>query len=131
MKRNTLNYCIDAASFTCFSLLTSTGLLLYFVLPPGNGHRAAVWGMGRHDWGEIHLVLSLILLALMVVHLMLHWKWIRQVTKECSKKISQFSIYSVCGALLVLGLSIAPFLSPVERIGGQSGTHKHGHRHHR
>jgi len=52
--------------------LTSTGLLLHGKLPPGSG-RASIWGLTRHEWGDIHLVLACTFIVLIVLHLGLHW----------------------------------------------------------
>jgi Domain of unknown function (DUF4405) len=90
MKRTHLNALMDALSFIAFLLLLSTGLLLEYQLPPGSGGthgfgmgRGAggrtitlLWGWTRHDWGQIHYWIALALVAILALHLLLHWKWI-------------------------------------------------------
>jgi phosphotransferase system glucose/maltose/N-acetylglucosamine-specific IIC component len=78
MKRNTLNLTVDLLSLVVLLALACTGLIMAFVLPPGSGGRGglALWGMGRHDWGEVHLVLALALIGLLLVHVPLHWSWV-------------------------------------------------------
>jgi hypothetical protein len=85
------NFLVDLIAFVDLLLLTATGAILMWVLPPGSGGghghghgagRAAseaktLLGLGRHDWGEIHFVLALLFLALMLLHLCLHWTWIK------------------------------------------------------
>ena len=97
MARTTLNFTVDLVSFVDLLLLAGTGVILKWVLPPGSGGghghglgggRGAgevktLLGLGRHDWGDVHFVLSVLFLALMLVHLYLHWSWI----KTCSKAI--------------------------------------------
>jgi len=87
MKRNTFNFWIDIISFLVFFLLILTGLLIYYVLPPcGNctGENTAgaagsvLWGLDRHNYGAIHFYLSLATIALMVLHVALHWSWVCQ-----------------------------------------------------
>jgi FtsH-binding integral membrane protein len=130
VKKNTLNYIVNAASFVVLLFLSSTGLLLHFVLPPGSGRKLAVWEMGRHDWGEIHLILAFIILALMVVHLLLHWSWIHNTTKHYASQLRGFSFLGLIGLLIVIGFSIAPFLSSVENSNHYQGKHKRGYYHH-
>jgi len=57
--------------------LVFTGLLIYLVLPPGSGHgKMTVLGMDRHGWGDVHFWLAVAVLALVVVHVALHWQWV-------------------------------------------------------
>ena len=39
--------------------------------------------MGRHDWGDLHFVLSVLFVVLMLLHIILHWTWI----KTCAKSL--------------------------------------------
>jgi hypothetical protein len=95
MKRTTLNFIIDLIGFVDLLLLAATGSILRWVLPPGSGgygrafrggrggqHIKSLWGMGRHDWGDIHFVLSLLFLSVMLVHIILHWTWIKTCVKS-------------------------------------------------
>ncbi len=97
MKRTTLNFFVDLLSFVDLLLLAGTGAILRWVLPPGSGGHGYGFRGGRgalvetrdlaslrrHDWGDIHFVLAVLLLFLMLVHLYLHWPWI----KTCGKSI--------------------------------------------
>ena len=55
-----------------------------YILPPGTGarhhgideHTRFLLGWGRHDWGDLHFILAVIFVILMVIHIILHWKWI-------------------------------------------------------
>jgi len=33
--------------------------------------------MTRHEWGAVHFYLAILFVALMVVHIILHWTWIK------------------------------------------------------
>ena len=90
MKRLHLNAPIDAFAFAGFMALAVTGLVLRFQLPPGSGgmvgrglgrgaaHRPIelLWGLTRHEWDNYNDWIAVGLLAVLSVHLMLHWKWI-------------------------------------------------------
>jgi len=43
---------------------------------------ASLLGLGRHDWGDIHFVLALVFIGLILLHLILHWTWIKTCTKS-------------------------------------------------
>ncbi len=97
MRRTTLNFIVDALGFADLLFLATTGVIMRWVLPPGSGGGHArgfrggrppaeandLLGLGRHDWGNIHFVLALLFVLLILVHLVLHWTWI----KTCGKSI--------------------------------------------
>ena len=78
MQKNTLNFLVDAVATVAMLLIIATGFLLYLILPPGSrgGHGLEFWGLGRHDWGDIHFWAAVTLLGLMVLHVLLHWDWV-------------------------------------------------------
>jgi hypothetical protein len=110
VKRTTLNFTIDLISFIDLLLLAATGVILRWVLPPGSGgghgpghgqgfrggrgpvEVKELLGLGRHDWGDVHSILALLFLVLMLVHLYLHWTWI----KTCGKSILLPSPRNAC-----------------------------------
>jgi len=84
MKRTWLNFVIDGVTAVCAIGIVWTGLLLYFVLPPGSGrHGQTLVGMDRHEWGDWHLYLALTGLALVLVHVALHWRWMCVMACRC------------------------------------------------
>ena len=63
---------------------------MHWVLPPGSGGRPGghparkeLLDLSRHDWGQIHFWIAAAMVALIVVHLALHWGWI----KTCSSRV--------------------------------------------
>jgi hypothetical protein len=59
--------------------MIATGYILRFPLPPGTNKSLALWGLSRHQWGEVHFWISLGLLAVLLTHLALHWQWVVSV----------------------------------------------------
>jgi hypothetical protein len=110
--------------------LATTGLLLRFQLPPGSGGlhgmgagsgagsrpATVVWGFSRHEWGSIHYWIALVLLGVLAVHLILHWKWIVCVVKgKPHREVSggRFAL-GIAGLVLATLLAAAPLLTPAE-----------------
>lgn len=81
MRRNTLNYIVDVATLLAIFAMIATGLLIRFVLPPGTsgrhgGRELSLWGLNRHEWGDVHFWAAAVLGALLVIHVALHWSWV-------------------------------------------------------
>lgn len=101
MKRATVNFVLDLIAFVDLLLLGTTGSIMRWVLPPGSGagrgyglrggrgpgpgadQARQLLGLGRHGWGDVHFVLALVFVSLVLVHIVLHWTWI----KSCGKVI--------------------------------------------
>ena len=122
MKRPNLNFIVDFLGFAGFVLLTATGVLMRYVLPPGSGHVTTVWTLDRHEWGSIHFWIAIAFLAVLAFHLFLHWRWIVTLMRGRPREGSgvRVALGSV-GLVALLALAIAPFASPVEREAGGSG----------
>lgn len=95
MKRVWLNFWVDLAMFAAMAAAAGIGLVLKYVLPPGSGGGRGfrggrglsdgpgadgallLLGLTRHEWGDIHFYVSLVLVALLAAHIVLHWTWIK------------------------------------------------------
>jgi hypothetical protein len=99
--------------------MTASGVLMRYVLPPGSGHSTTIWGLDRHEWGAIHFWLAIGLLAVLALHVWLHWRWIVAVLRGRPRDDSGARIaLGVVGLAALLALAVAPVLSPVERDEG-------------
>lgn len=77
MNRTKLNFALDLIAFACFLAMGATGWILKYTLPPGSGRSGAeLLGMTRHEWGDVHFLLAVVLALAILIHLALHWKWI-------------------------------------------------------
>jgi uncharacterized iron-regulated membrane protein len=88
VRRVTFNAVVNMVGFAAFAVLTVTGLVELLLLPPGTGGRGhggvptlTVFGLGRHDWGDIHNVAGVAMLGIVALHLTLHWRWIKCLPK--------------------------------------------------
>ncbi len=130
MTRTKLNVAIDAAAFVAFLFLLSTGLMLQYQLPVGSGgvqgrgmgrgaaerEISLLWGWTRHDWGQIHYWIAGALVAVLAVHVVLHWKWIVCVMRGTHSDASGFrfgvGLASMIGLVL---LAAVPFIAGTEQ----------------
>lgn len=76
MNRSHLNLLIDALAAIALVTMVGTGYILRFPLPPATNRTHELWGMSRHEWGGIHSWASLGLVAVLLIHVILHWEWI-------------------------------------------------------
>jgi len=94
MKKTWKNFWTDAVMFVQILALSATGIILKWVLPPGSGHGLGhghghghelndgtgpetLLGLGRHDWGDVHFWIAVSLVAILVLHVILHWTWVK------------------------------------------------------
>ncbi|MFH1882727.1 MAG: DUF4405 domain-containing protein [Planctomycetota bacterium] len=100
MKRINLNFIVDLVAFLDLLGLACTGFVMKYILPPGTGGRGRMlrggrgagehadeqikylWSMTRHEWGGLHFYLAVIFAVLMIVHIILHWSWIKAYFKS-------------------------------------------------
>lgn len=128
MKRSTLNFILNAIMFLFMSALAGTGFLIKYALISGQESWAVYgtkvdlffWGMDRHEWGYIHLILGYILLGLVILHIVLHWKMItavynRILEESLMKNVVTLFIIAICALFVVAPFFIQPKVIPSER----------------
>jgi hypothetical protein len=73
---------INVMSFILFVVLALTGLLNWLVLPKGYQARGSFLVSLRHFLVEVHEWVALIFIITIVIHIMLHWTYIRHNLKK-------------------------------------------------
>lgn len=89
MKRTKLLALVNIASFIIILVSAFSGIVLWQILPQGNGWQGGrnistsnyFLGLSRGDWSNIHNVSSLIFILLIIIHLFLHWSYIKNLPK--------------------------------------------------
>lgn len=83
-----LNFVVDALILVAFLAATVSGVVL-LTMPHGGyqGGRNPYYGqtvlyLTREGWNDIHVWGSLAMIAGIVVHLVLHWRWIVWMVKR-------------------------------------------------
>jgi hypothetical protein len=77
-SRTKLNLWVDIVTGLAFAFMVGSGILAKWILPPGSrGGTGFVWlGQGRHFWSDIHFWVGISMLALVILHIYLHWNWV-------------------------------------------------------
>jgi len=122
MNESKVNFVIDALMFLCMAAILGMGLLMKFSLIPGKeilpkyGRNVglSLFGMDRHEWGTIHLAVGIVLIALLAVHIVLHWKMIltlyrRLIASRSARRVVATAFLIVCAILIAF-----PFLLEIE-----------------
>jgi hypothetical protein len=64
---------------------TISGFVLWFALPSGTGRSGleqSYWGLTRHNWIDIHDWVAIGLVVIVIIHLLVHWKWVFRMTRH-------------------------------------------------
>lgn len=81
--KNPLLRTCNLVLYAGFCLLAGTGVLLHLRLLPGSqaqgGRGLELLGWSRHEWGEVHTWTAYVVLAALVAHLLLNWKWLEVI----------------------------------------------------
>ncbi|MBN1572487.1 MAG: DUF4405 domain-containing protein [Deltaproteobacteria bacterium] len=124
MKKGRYNFVVDTILAFLFMMMVSTGILMH-LFPKGLGRTTAL-GLTRHEWGDIHLTISLLFLVFILVHFILHYNW-EKVTAMRFLKIGGKTLAISVLLLFVVALSLPFFITkdlPDERgYGYRSGKY--------
>ncbi len=119
------NWIIDAAVFSGALLATLTGFYFLF-LPIGGyqGGRNANYGLillfERHTWDEIHTWGGILMIAAVVIHLALHWSWVKTTSRKVGSSLlgrgSKFSRGARINILVDLFVALGFFVTALSAI---------------
>ena len=116
-SRTAINFWVDLVTAVAFAGLLGTSFLMKYILPPGtcDGDVVKVWlGHSRHWWGDIHFVIAIAMIALIIVHVWLHWGW---VTGAWGKLLGSLKSPATWGALVVMaGVMAVPWIIPAVKL---------------
>ncbi|MBI9039278.1 MAG: DUF4405 domain-containing protein [Bacteroidales bacterium] len=122
MKKSKLNLIIDFLLLILMAAITGIGFIMKFRLISGHEKwekygvnlDTSLFGLDRHEWGTIHLILGFILIALLVIHIWLHWNMIICIFNKLIKNKGPRIVFTIVLCLLTLFFLIAPFVFNIE-----------------
>ncbi len=93
MGKGSIRYLVAASAFLAFLLEVFSGFVLWLALEHGDGFRGGrgagqppgqdeFLAVTRSEWIDIHDWAGVALLAVIVLHLILHWRWIVTMTRR-------------------------------------------------
>jgi hypothetical protein len=131
MTRPNWNYLVDVVMFSMMGAMIFIGVLMAFFLASGpvvDEGSKYVWGLHRHQWGDIHMILSFIFTGLFLIHILLHWGWIKGATKKLLRSPATLILILLLPVLVILvAWSVSEKDSPVYGGGGvQEGSAQEG-----
>lgn len=131
-NRNKTNFYIDIAMFIVMGGLIGIGILIKYVLIAGQERwliygrnlELTFWGLDRHQWGTVHLILGIALFVLLVLHIIFHWK---QVTCYFRRYIAPLPLRALMAVLtlvifillVIFPIWVSPEKEPLDRREGR------------
>lgn len=116
MKGARIQLFVDLLALLAVLSLTSTGLVLSWVLPPGSGRLAVahgpvvlLWGLDREGWGLWHTRMAYLTLFTLAVHVALHHRWIAAMLRRIGG-------WKLVPFLVICALTFAPLFSGTEVV---------------
>ena len=90
MRKSMKNYIVFILLSILGLLEAVSGFVLWLALPSGGGWRGSrfgglestFWSLSRHTWLDIHDRAAVAIVAVIIIHLVLHWKWIMYMTRK-------------------------------------------------
>jgi cytochrome b561 len=126
MRKMTLNAIVDTIAFFPFLVTVVTGIIIWLFLLRGSVFRAfgtvlsyqTFLGMERQMWVDVHVYLGLLFTALVAVHLVLHWGYIKNLPQRFARtetkkdhSIKRFLALLLLGVVIVAVVIIAAYAS--------------------
>ncbi len=117
------------------SAIAGIGFLMKYTLIPGQdrwikyGSNVGLYlfGLDRHEWGTIHLIIGFILLGLVALHIILHWNAViniynKMFIEKSVKIIIAISFIIISAILIFIPFILSPEIGEIEQGHGRHAT---------
>ncbi len=117
-NKGKINLIIDIIMFILMMMIAGIGFMIKYVLIPGYKRNTIYgtdadlyfWGLDRHQWGTIHLILGGLLLFLLFWHIVLHWTVITCLYKRMIPNKTKRKVLAYIFLFLSILFGIGPLL---------------------
>ena len=88
LRKVTQNYVLFVLLFLLGLFQAVSGFIMWLAVPhvgggsKGAGSTATFWSLTRDNWIDLHDWVAVALLVVVIIHIILHWKWIVYMTKS-------------------------------------------------
>ena len=126
MRKTTLNAIVDTIAFFPLLVTAVTGIIIWLYLPRGTqlaafgtvlSHQTFL-GIQRQIWLDVHTYLGLLFTALVAIHLVLHWSYIKHLPQRLARtetkkdhSVKRFLALLLIGVVIVAVVIIAVYAS--------------------
>jgi Domain of unknown function (DUF4405) len=126
MRKTTLNAIVDTIAFFPLLIAAVTGIIIWLYLPRGlalgalgtvASHQTFL-GIQRQIWLDVHTYLGLLFTALVAIHLVLHWSYIKHLPQRFARtenkkdrSMKRFLALLLIGVVIVAAVIIAVYAS--------------------
>jgi hypothetical protein len=78
-----INFSLNSLLFAAFVVVNLSGLVAWLIWPSGGYwgglnmlYDGSLLDLTRHNWNDLHVWAGLAMIAVLAIHLALHWKWV-------------------------------------------------------
>ena len=81
-------YITGSILFVLTAIEVLSGFIVWIIMPRGRGdlfvtstgYGRTFWGLQRNEWVDMHAWVAVFMIAIIVVHVIIHWRWIVNMT---------------------------------------------------
>lgn len=98
MNKTKINYAVDVILTFLFIIVAVIGFFMYLVIPEGvtQGRYQVYMGLSKATWIMIHNRTSILLTVFVLIHFILHLKWIKCITANIFSKSGKRNGELIC-----------------------------------
>lgn len=105
MNKLKTNIIIDILMMVSFAVMSVTGCIMEYMptCSGGKGHGAPILGLGRHDWGDVHLWAAIATMVFLILHIVLHWSMVDAFfKKQIPNSAARIVVYVLLAAVALV-----------------------------
>lgn len=132
-KITAINFIVNVFLFLVMAAIGGIGLLMKYKLVSGeerweiygSNPDLFLWGLDRHQWGDVHLILGYVFFGLLFLHILLHWSQIKGIYQVMIKARSWQVILVSLFVIVSLLLLFFAFISTIDVVPLKAGEGRH------